>query len=121
MLKGIVLMIQMVSCGPIINCADAMPLRQSFHTDYLYGCKAEDEEGQDLSCNCMKLQEKGKFNCTCFADDQGEDVEEHYLNCHDALKKGELDSGVYLLKPDNLEPFEVHNIMLLHSIIITQA
>ena len=108
MLKEIVLMIQMVSCGPIINCADAMPLCQSFHIEYLYGCKAEDEEGQDLSCTCMKLQQKGKFNCTCFADDQVE-MNEHYLDCHDAFQKGQLQSGVYLLKPDNMAPFEVHN------------
>ena len=81
---------------------------QSFHTEYLYGCKAVDEEGQDLSCTCMKLQQKGKFNCTCFADDQVE-MDEHYLDCHDALKKGQLQSGVYLLKPDNMAPFEVHN------------
>ena len=38
-----------------------MPLCQSFHIEYLYGCKAEDEEGQDLSCTCMKLQQKGKL------------------------------------------------------------
>ena len=56
----------------------------------------------------MKLQQKGKFNCTCFVDDQVE-MDEHYLNCHDALKKGQLQSGVYLLKPDNIAPFEVRN------------
>ena len=39
----------------------AMPLCQSFHIEYLYGCKAEDEEEQDLSCTCMKLQQKGKL------------------------------------------------------------
>ena len=85
-----------------------MLLCESFHIEYLYGCKAVDEERQDLSCTCMKLQQKGKFNCTCFADDQVE-MDEHYLNCHDALKKGQLQSGVYLLKPDNMAPFEVHN------------
>ena len=73
---------------------NAILLCQTFHLEYLYGCKAVDEEGQDLSCTCMKLQQKGKFNCTCFADDQVE-VEEHYLNCHDALKKSQLQSGVY--------------------------
>ena len=56
----------------------------------------------------MKLQQKGKFNCTCFADDQ-EEMDEHYLDCNDALKKGQLNSGVYLLKPDNMAPFKVHN------------
>ena len=30
-------------------------MQQSFNIEYLYGCKAEDEEGQDLSCTCMKL------------------------------------------------------------------
>ena len=111
MLKETVQKIQMVSCGTIINCADAMPLCQSFRTEYLYGCKAEDEEGQDLSCNCMKLQQKGKFNCTCFADEQVE-MDEHYLDCNDALKKGQLQNGVYLLKPDNMAPFEVHSIII---------
>ena len=86
---------------------------QSFHTEYLYGCKAEGEEGQDLSCTCMKLQQKGKFNCTCFADDQVE-MDEHYLDCHDALRKGQLQSGVYLLKPDNMAPFEVHNNVIIY-------
>ena len=68
----------------------------------------------------MKLQQKGKFNCTCFADDQVE-IEEHYLDCHDALKKGQLQSGVYLLKPDNMAPFEVHNnvvIQYYYNIVI---
>ena len=90
-----------------------MPRSKVFHNfpvEYLYSCKAVDEEGQDLSCDCMKLQQKGKFNCTCFADDQVE-MDEHYLDCHDALKKGQLQSGVYLLKPDNMAPFEVHNIV----------
>ena len=88
-----------------------MPHSKVFHNfpvEYLYGCKAEDEEGQDLSCNCMKIQEKGKFKCTCFADDQVE-MDEHYLDCNDAFKKGQLQSDVYLLKPDNMEPFEVYS------------
>ena len=65
----------------------------------------------------MKLQQKGKFNCTCFADHQVE-MDEPYLNCHDALKKGELRSGVYLLKPDDMALFEVHNNVVTQSIII---
>ena len=61
----------------------------------------------------MKLQQKGKFNCTC--DDQVE-IDEHYLDCNDALKKGERESGVYLLKPDNMEPFEVYKNIVTQSI-----
>ena len=74
-------------------------LHQSFHTAYLYGCKAEDKEVQDLSCIYMKLQQKHKFNCTCFADDQ-EEIDEIYLECNDAFQKGHVQSGVYLLKPE---------------------
>ena len=70
-------------------CFATFFLHQSFHTAYLYGCKAEDKEEQDLSCICMKLQHKRKFNCTCFTDDQVE-MDEHYLDCHDAFQKGQV-------------------------------
>ena len=77
-----------------------------FPIEKLYSCKAKDEEGQDLSCTCIKLNETGKYNCTCFADDPPT-TEENYLDCLDALRKGQNESGVYSLKPDNLSPFEV--------------
>ena len=84
-------------------------LLQNLFTEYLYSCKAQDEEGQDLSCTCMELKEEGKYNCTCFANDPPT-TEVHYLNCLDALRKGQNSSGVYTIKPDNMSPFKV-----LHS------
>ena len=81
-------------------------LLQDLFTEYLYSCKAQDEEEQDLSCTCMELKEKGKYNCTCFANDQ-QTHEVHYLDCLDALSKGQNKNGVYTLKPDNLSPFKV--------------
>ena len=78
-------------------------------TEKLYSCKATDEEGQDLSCNCIKLKEKGNYNCTCFGVDlpTSTDQKQHYLDCLDALRKGRKKNGVYSLKPDNLSPFKV--------------
>ena len=78
-----------------------------FLLEKVYGCKAKDEEGQDLSCTCRKLNETGKYNCTCFVDDPPTTPEVHYLDCLDALRKGQNKSGVYLLKPNILEPFKV--------------
>ena len=78
-----------------------------FLLEKIYGCKAKDEEGQDLSCTCRKLNETEKYNCTCFVDDQLTTPEVHYLDCLDALRKGQNKSGVYLLKPNILEPFKV--------------
>ena len=72
----------------------------------MYSCKANDEEGQDLSCICRKLNETTKYNCTCFADDPPT-TEDNYLDCLDALRKGENENGVYSLKPDNMLPFKV--------------
>ena len=83
----------------------------SFHTDKLYSCKAKDEEGQDLSCTCRKLNETGKHNCTCFVDDPPTTTEVHYLDCLDALRKGQNKSGVYSLKPDNMSPFKVQHCL----------
>ena len=77
-------------------------------TEYLYSCKATNEEGQDLSCTCIELKEKGKYNCTCFADDTPEGQS---LDCYDALMKGQNKNGVYSLKPDNLSPFKVQHCL----------
>ena len=73
----------------------------------VYGCKANDEEGQYLSCTCRKLNETGKYNCTCFVNDPPTTTEVRYLDCLDALRKGQNTSGVYLLKSILLEPFKV--------------
>ena len=76
-------------------------------TDKLYSCKANDEEGQDLSCNCKSPIVNGEYvNCTCFAENPptGDPT---YLDCLDALRKGNRLNGIYLLKPDNMPPFKV--------------
>ena len=57
----------------------------------------------------MELKEKGKYNCTCFANDPPT-PEVHYLDCLDALRKGQNKSGVYSLKPDNISPFKVSHV-----------
>ena len=75
----------------------------------MYSCKAIDEEGQDLSCTCIELKEKGKYNCTCFVNDPPTTPEVHYLDCLDALRKGNNESGIYSLKPDNMSPFKVQD------------
>ena len=83
------------------------PFTAKIFTEYLYSCKAQDEEGQYLSCTCMELKKKGKYNCTCFTDNKPSTAEEHYLDCLDALRKGQNKSGVYSIKPDNISPFKV--------------
>ena len=35
-----------------------------FFTEYLYSCKAQDEQGQGMSCTSMELKEKEKNNTT---------------------------------------------------------
>ena len=79
-----------------------------FSTDYLYSCKAKDVEGQDLSCTCIELKEKENYNCSCFADDTPDG---QYLDCLDALMKGNNKSGVYSLKPDNMASFKVQHCL----------
>ena len=68
---------------------------------------AEDKEVQDLSCIYMKLQQKHKFNCTCFADDQ-EEIDEHYLECNDAFQRV-MYKVVCTYSNLNMVLFEVHN------------
>ena len=60
----------------------------------------------------MELKEKGKYNCTCFANDPPPTTEEHYLDCLDALRKRQNQSGVYSIKPDNMSPFKVAYVNL---------
>ena len=52
------------------------------------------------------MPEIGKFNCSCFAHNLPTPGGP-YLDCLDALRKGQNESGVYSLKPDNLSPFKV--------------
>ena len=81
-----------------------LSLLNCFSKEYLYSCKAKDVDEQDLSCTCIELNEKENYNCTCFAD-------VHYLDCYDALMKGNNKSGVYSLKPDNMVPFKVQHCL----------
>ena len=73
-----------------------------FFTEYLYSCKAQDEEEQDL-----EPKEKEKYNGTCFTNNPPPTTEVHYLDCPDALRKGQNKSGVYSIKHDNISPFKV--------------
>ena len=74
----------------------------------MYECRAPDEEAQDLICTaCYPDGDNGHYNCSCWASQQPESVEVVYLTCQDALDKGETESGVYTLKPDDLPAFQV--------------
>ena len=86
----------------------------SFSPEYLYECKAKDEEGQDLSCTCLEQEDNNtsSYNCTCFPY-ATPPLEEHYLDCFDAMIKGQTESGIYLLKPDKLSPFKVQYVAIL--------
>ena len=77
-------------------------------TEFIYICKANEDKGQDLSHTCRKLNDIIKYNCTCFVD-YTPDV--HYLDCYDALIKGQNESGIYSLKPDNMSPFKVQHCL----------
>ena len=78
-----------------------------FSLDKLYGCRAIDDEGQQVYCTCIELEENGNFNCTnCFAQHSRDGQYRDYL---DALRKGLNQSGVYSLKPDNMSPFKVQH------------
>ena len=81
----------------------------------MYSCKGNDEEGQDLSCICRKLNETGKYNCTCFVDNPPT-TEENYLDCLDALRKGHNENGVYSLKPDHMSTFKVQHCFSKHDV-----
>ena len=54
-----------------------------------YSCKDDDKEGQNTQCNCIELEEKGKFNCTnCLLVTVMKD------NTWTALIKGQRDSSI---------------------------
>ena len=68
-------------------------------TETLYTCQTKDEE---LRCSCPDLKNEVKLNCTCFTTE--------YHDCLEALRDGQIQSGIYLLKPDNMAPFKVNII-----------
>ena len=85
----------------------------SLHTEHYYQCKAPDEEGRDLSCECSEpIQGEDRVNCSCFISQQEEEEEPVYLDCLDALQKGETESKVYTIKPNYLDAFKVSTVPL---------
>ena len=78
-------------------------------TDLIYQCSAPDEESEDLTCDCHYFEGSAYYNCTCYANPQ-EEREEQYLSCKDAFAKGQTEDGIYTIKPDHLDPFQVHLI-----------
>ena len=131
---NIVLLLAIAVCKVIANCEEGrlhtctnsklaqkiklISLTYSFPTEYLYSCKAKDDEGQNVSYSCIELRRNEKYNCTCFIDDQSTTPEVHYLDCLDALRKGQKKSGVYSLKPDNSSPFKVQYCLDASSLYI---
>ena len=74
--------------------------------DHFYECKEINEEHKDLSCQCSHNEDEEPFSCTCYTQ-QAADDEPHYLNCLDAKNNGETESGIYVIKPDDLLAFRV--------------
>ena len=124
---NVVLLLAVAVCKVIANCEqgelctctnsklaskiELISLTCSFPTEYLYSCKAKDEEGQNHSYSCIELRRNEKYNCTCILVDPPTTPEVHYLDCLDALRKGQKKSDVYSLKPDNMAPFKVQNCL----------
>ena len=88
-----------VSCNIVSYCTSSI--------DHFYECKDITEETKDLSCQCSHNEDEEPFNCTCYTQQVAEDDEPHYLNCLDAEKNGETESGIYVIKPDDLLAFRV--------------
>ena len=74
-------------------------------SDHSCLCEAPDEEMRQLGCQCEPADEEGHFLCDCWATQDQEPA--HYLDCLDALRKGETESAVYTIKPNNLGSFKV--------------
>ena len=68
-------------------------------------CEAPDAEMHKLDCQCKPANEEGHFACDCWATQDPKPAE--YLDCLDAQKKGQNESGVYTIQPNELESFEV--------------
>ena len=49
------------------------------------------------------------YNSICFTDDLSTTSEVHYLDCLDALIKGQIKNGVYSIKSDNMSSFKVQH------------
>ena len=87
-----------------------------FLIEHTYDCNDRTDEAVDLTCTeCYPQGEKGHYNCSCWANPPRELEGPVYRTCQDALRRGENKSGVYTLKPNHLDPFQV--CCLTHSII----
>ena len=62
---------------------------------------------QDLDCECKPADGEGHFLCDCWANQDPELA--LYLDCLDALRKGQTKSGVYTIKPNHLDSFQVRH------------
>ena len=79
-------------------------------------CEAPVEEMHQLNCQCEPADEQGHFACDCWASEDPKPAQ--YLDCLDAQRKGENESGVYTIQPNDLEPFDVRLYIKLHSCTI---
>ena len=71
-----------------------------------YSCKDDDKEGQNTQCNCIELEEKGKFNCTnCLLVTVMKD------NTWTALIKGQRDSSISWIQFNNVPLFQVKHCL----------
>ena len=85
-----------------------------FTLDHAFICEAPDEEMQQLGCQCEPAEEDEHFVCDCWATQYSEPSRAHtYLDCMDALNSGQTKSGLYLIKPNSLKPFQVKKKVLL--------
>ena len=71
-----------------------------------------------LDCQCEPADEEGHFACDCWATQDPEPAQ--YLDCLDAQRKGQNESGVYTIQPNDLEPFEVRLYVETITFIITE-
>ena len=77
--------------------------------EHSYNCRDSwEDEAIDLTCtDCYPDGVDGRYNCSCWANPPIERDGPIYRTCQDAYRRGETKSGVYTLKPNNLESFEV--------------
>ena len=58
-----------------------------------------------LDCQCQPADGEGHFLCDCWANRDPHPA--HYLDCLAALREGQTESGIYNIKPNSLDSFEV--------------
>ena len=68
-------------------------------------CEAPDAEMYKLDCQCKPASEGVHFSCDCWVAQDPRPAE--YLDCLDKQKKGQNESEVYTIQPNELESTEV--------------